>query len=146
VFLATLAHELRNPLAPLRNSFQLIGQRDADADTLVQARAMMERQLHQLTRLIDDLLELSRITRGKLTLCRERVELAAVVQSAVEATRPLIDSAGHVLTVTLPPEPVDLHADPTRLTQVFSNLLNNAARYTEKGGHIWLTAEVRGQE
>jgi len=93
-------------------------------------------------RLVDDLLDVSRITRGKIELRKERVELAAVVASAVETSRPLIEASGHELTVTLPPEPIPLDADLTRLAQVFSNLLNNAARYTEQGGHIWLTAEL----
>ena len=94
-----------------------------------------------MVRLIDDLLDISRITSGKLRLRKERVELAAVVQSAVEETRPLIEAQSHQLSLTMPPEPILLDADPTRLAQVFSNLLNNAAKYTEKGGHIWLTVE-----
>lgn len=102
---------------------------------------MMERQVAQMVRLIDDLLDVSRITRGKLALRRERVELAAIVNSAVETSRPLIEAAGHELAVTLPPEPVFLEADPTRLSQVFANLLNNAAKFTDHGGRIRLTAE-----
>jgi CheY-like chemotaxis protein/two-component sensor histidine kinase len=110
------------------------------------ARTMMERQLTQMVRLVDDLLDVSRITRGKIELRKERVELAAVVASAVETSRPLIEAAGHELTVTLPPEPIPLDADLTRLAQVFANLLNNAAKYTGQGGHIWLTAERHGGE
>jgi signal transduction histidine kinase len=111
-----------------------------------QARTMMDRQLTQIVRLVDDLLDVSRITRGKIELRKERVELAAVVASAVETSRPLIEAAGHELTLTLPPEPIPLDADLTRLAQVFSNLLNNAATYTEQGGHVWLTAERHGGE
>jgi PAS domain S-box-containing protein len=145
-FLATLAHELRNPLAPIRNALELIKRADGNPTLMEQSRRMMERQLAQMVRLIDDLLDISRITRGKLQLRKERVELAAAVQTAVEATRSFIDAQAHQLTVTLPCEPVPLDADPMRLAQVFSNLLHNAAKYTEKGGHIWLTAEQRGGE
>ncbi len=145
-FLATLAHELRNPLAPIRNALELLRARP-DSHTLIeQARTMMERQVRQLVRLVDDLLDISRITQGKVQLRKQRVELAAVVQSAVEAARPLIEARGHELTATLPPEPIYLDADPTRLAQVFANLLNNAAKYSERGGRIWLTAERRGGE
>ncbi len=141
-FLATLAHELRNPLAPLRNGLQLLRLAGDDRAAAEQAQGMMERQLRQMVRLIDDLLDVSRITRGKLQLRRERVELASVVQSAVEGSRPLIDASAHRLAVALPPEPVWLDADPTRLAQVFANLLTNAAKYTDRGGDIRLTAEV----
>ncbi len=145
-FLATLAHELRNPLAPIRNALELLRRADGDSTLREQARSMMERQLQRMVRLIDDLLEISRITRGKLQLRNDRVELAAVVESAVEAARPVIEAQGHELTVTLPSEPVYLDADSTRLAQVFANLLDNAVKYTEKGGHIWLTAERQGGE
>jgi PAS domain S-box-containing protein len=145
-FLATLAHELRNPLAPLRNGLQLLRVAGDDRATAELARGMMERQLAQLVRLIDDLLDVSRITRGRLELRRESVALATALQSAVETARPLIEASGHDLTVTLPPEPVYLEADATRLAQVFGNLLTNAAKYTERGGHIWLTAGRRGRE
>jgi PAS domain S-box-containing protein len=145
-FLATLAHELRNPLAPLRNAVELLRRAGGDAALLEKARSMMERQVGQMVRLVDDLLDISRITRGKIQLRKERVELAAVVRSAVEAARPLIEAQAHELTVTLPPQPLYLDADPTRLAQVFSNLLTNAAKYTEKGGHVWLTAERQGGE
>jgi PAS domain S-box-containing protein len=145
-FLATLAHELRNPLAPIRNAAQVLRQRDLDDPHLRSARDVIDRQVQQMVRLIDDLLDISRITRGKLHLRKARVELAAVVHSAVEASRPLIDAQGHDLTVKLPQDPIHLDADPIRLAQVLSNLLNNAAKYTEKGGHIWLTAELQGAE
>jgi PAS domain S-box-containing protein len=145
-FLATLAHELRNPLAPLRNGLQLLRLAGDDRRLLEEAQSMMERQLAQMVRLVDDLLDVSRITRGKLQLRRERVELANVVQSAVESSRPLIEASGHELTVCLPPAPVYLEADPTRLAQVFGNLLNNAAKYTNRGGQIRLTAARRRSE
>jgi PAS domain S-box-containing protein len=145
-FLTILAHELRNPLAPLRHAVELLRLDGDNEATREQARALMERQLHQLVRLVDDLLDVSRLTRHKLVLRRERVELAAVVRSAVESARSLIEAAGHELRVTLPPQPVYLDADRTRLAQVFANLLNNAAKYTERGGRIWLTAAVTGGE
>jgi PAS domain S-box-containing protein len=145
-FLATLAHELRNPLAPIRNALQTMRLAGNSGLIMEQARTMMERQLTQLVRLVDDLLDVSRITRGKVELRKEWIELAAVVQSAVETSRPLIEASGHELTVTLPPESIHLDADLTRLAQVFSNLLNNAAKFTEQGGHIWLTAERHGGE
>jgi PAS domain S-box-containing protein len=140
-FLATLAHELRNPLAPLRNALELLRRSEADDDVSEQARSMMGRQLDQMVRLIDDLLDMSRISQGKVQLRKERVELKAVVHSAVEAVQPLIQAQAHELTVTLPSQPIYLDADATRLAQVISNLLNNAAKYTEKSGHIWLSAE-----
>jgi PAS domain S-box-containing protein len=146
-FLATLAHELRNPLAPLRNGLsilKLVG--DGNRQVTGQTLAMMDRQLAQMVRLIDDLLDVSRITRGKLELRKEPVELAAVLHNAVESTRPLIESLGHEIAVTLPAQPLLLEADSTRLAQLFSNLLNNAAKYTERGGRIWLTAERLGDE
>ena len=139
-----LAHELRNPLAPIRNGLQVMKMASGNAEAVEQARSMMERQMAVMVRLIDDLLDVSRITRGKLELRKERVELASIIQSAVEGSRPLIEASGHRLTVFLPPEPLQLDADPTRLAQVFSNLLTNAAKYTDRGGHIWLTAEKKG--
>jgi signal transduction histidine kinase/ActR/RegA family two-component response regulator len=140
-FLATLAHELRNPLAPLRNGLELMRRKSDDPAALEQARSMMERQLRHMVRLVDDLLDISRITMGRLQLHKERIELADVMRTAVETARPLIDAPSHQLTVTVAPEPIFVHVDPTRMAQVISNLLNNAAKYTEKGGHIWLTAE-----
>jgi signal transduction histidine kinase/ActR/RegA family two-component response regulator len=140
-FLATLAHELRNPLAPIRNALHVLRADAAAEDDRRKARDMIERQVQQMVRLIDDLLDVSRITSGKMRLRLERVDLADVVRTAVDTSRPLIEAHGHQLAVTLPAEPCALHADPTRLAQVFSNLLNNAAKYTEPGGHIWLTAQ-----
>ncbi len=145
-FLATLAHELRNPLAPLRNGLQVMRLATGDAAAVEQARSMMERQMAVMVRLIDDLLDVSRITRGKLELRKERVELAGVVHSAVEGSRPVIEASGHRLTISLPAEPVHLEADPTRLAQVFGNLLTNAAKYTERGGQITLSARREGGE
>ncbi|HJT77788.1 MAG TPA: PAS domain S-box protein, partial [Gemmataceae bacterium] len=132
-FLATLAHELRNPLAPMRNALQVIQLAGGDAAAVGQAREMMERQMRHMVRLVDDLLDVSRITRGKLELRKQRVDLAAVVRTAVETSRPLIEAAGHELIVALPPQPVFVDGDPVRLAQVFANLLNNAAKYTERG-------------
>ena len=145
-FLALLAHELRNPLAPLRNGLQIIRLAGADAGTVALAREMMERQLGHMVRLVDDLLDISRISRNKMELRRSRVSLEEVVSSAVETARPAIEESGHELTVSLPPEPVHLDADLTRLSQVFGNLLSNSARYTPRGGHIWLSAEQCGKE
>ena len=145
-FLATLAHELRNPLAPLLTGLHVLKMSGTDSAAAEATRAMMERQLGQMVRLVDDLLDVSRINSGKLDLRRERVELAGVVRNAVETSRPLIDRQGHELTVALPPGPVPLDADPVRLAQVFSNLLNNAAKYSDRGGRIGLTADVAGGE
>ena len=145
-FLATLAHELRNPLAPIRNGLQIMRLMPDKAEAVEQARLMMERQLQQMVHLIDDLLDLSRISRGKIELRKERAALAAVVQSAIETSRPMIEQSGHQLTVSFPPDSTFVDADVTRLAQVFSNLLNNAAKYTEKGGHIWLSVERQGSE
>jgi signal transduction histidine kinase len=145
-FLVTLAHELRNPLAPIRNALEIMRLASTSGPAAEQARAMMERQVTQLVRLVDDLLDVSRITRDKLELRKESVELTAVIASSVEISRPIIEASGHQLTVTLPPEPIHLDADLIRLAQVFSNLLNNAARYTNQNGQIWLTAERHGDE
>ncbi|HVG10181.1 MAG TPA: ATP-binding protein [Thermoanaerobaculia bacterium] len=147
-FLAILAHELRNPLAPLRNALHVMRLAGSNPNpaTLDQTRGMMERQVQQMVHLIDDLLDISRITRGKVELRKERVELAAVVRDALETCRPIIEAGGHELTVSLPPEPITLDADPTRLAQVFANLLNNAAKYTPRGGSIRLSAEQQGNE
>ena len=145
-FLATLAHELRNPLAPIRNSLQILKMPRVDAATVERSRDMMERQVHHLVRLVDDLLDVSRVMRGKIELRRERVELATVVARAVETVQPLIEAQGHELSVRLPPESLLLDADPVRLAQVVGNLLTNAAKYTEPNGRIWLTAERDGDE
>jgi PAS domain S-box-containing protein len=140
-FLATLSHELRNPLAPIRNAVDLLGYADGNAAMGAQARGILTRQVNNLTRLVDDLLELSRISRGTIVMQKERVSLADVVASALETSRPAIEAAGHVLETRLPEEPVMVHADPVRLAQIFTNLLNNAAKYTPPGGRIWLTVQ-----
>jgi PAS domain S-box-containing protein len=145
-FLAMLAHELRNPLAPIRNALQILREPGADSAAAEQAGAMIERQVQTMVRLVDDLLDVSRITRGKVRLRKEPVALAAVVSRAVESARPLIDANRHELSVRLPDEPAILEADPTRLEQVFANLLNNAAKYTERGGALQLHARVEGGE
>lgn len=145
-FLATLAHELRNPLAPLRNAVEVLRWAKGNDELLEQSRSMMERQVRHMVRLIDDLLDISRITKGKLQLRKEQVELASVIHSAEETSLPLLKAAGHDFTIRLPDEPIYLDAGPVRLAQVFSNLLNNAAKYTEKGGRIHLNVERRGGE
>jgi PAS domain S-box-containing protein len=145
-FLALLAHELRNPLAPLRNALQLLRMAGGSVETGEQAHSIMERQLSQLVRLVDDLMDVSRISRGMIDLRKQPVEMAAVVSSAVEASRPFIKRMGHELTVTTPKQLVLLDADLTRLAQVFINLLNNAAKYSDRGGHIWLTVERQGSD
>jgi signal transduction histidine kinase len=145
-FLAMLAHELRNPLAPIRNALHVLSTPGADEASLRQAIDMMGRQVHTLVRLVDDLLDVSRITRGKIQLRKEPADLGAVLGRAVETARPLIESNRHALTVALPAEPIKLQADATRLEQVFANLLNNAAKYTERGGRISLAAERSGGE
>jgi PAS domain S-box-containing protein len=145
-FLATLAHELRNPLAPIRNAMQIIELAGDNLEIVEQARLMMERQFVQMVRLIDDLLDLSRISRGKIELRKERAELATIVRSALETSQPIIEQAGHELILNLPPDPIVVDADVTRLAQVFANLLNNAAKYTERGGRIWLTVTPRKDE
>ncbi|WBK01838.1 PAS domain S-box protein [Methylocystis parvus] len=143
-FLATLAHELRNPLAPVRNAVHVLRH---DAAATVTAKrdlallAMIDRQVEHLVRLVDDLLEVSRITRGKIELKKRRVDLAEILRHAVETAQPTIDHAQHSLHVALPSEALELDADPVRLAQVFTNLLNNAAKYTEHGGDIWLMVE-----
>jgi signal transduction histidine kinase len=141
-FIATLSHELRNPLAPLRNGLQLLRLQAERGVDVGRTLAMMERQFAHLVRLVDDLLEMSRINQGALDLRRERVTLATVVSSAVETSEPLIREAGHRLEVEVPQVPVWIDGDAVRLGQVVSNLLNNAARYTERGGRISLRAEV----
>ena len=144
-FLATLAHELRNPLAPLRSGLQILRMTD-DRTARDQALEMMERQLAQMIRLIDDLLDISRISCNKLELRKARIPLTSVIESAVETARPLIDSKRQALAVALPNEPVYLDADLTRLAQVFSNILNNSAKYTDSGGQIKLTAQADSTE
>jgi signal transduction histidine kinase/ActR/RegA family two-component response regulator len=138
-FLATLAHELRNPLAPIRNSVHIL-QLTRTNESSSYLFDMMERQVGYMVRLVDDLLEVSRITRGKIELRKEQVELSSIIHAAVETTRPLIEAARHELIIALAQEPLFLDADPVRLAQVFSNLLNNAAKYTDEGGRIGITA------
>ncbi|MBL9123647.1 MAG: response regulator, partial [Planctomycetaceae bacterium] len=144
-FLATLAHELRNPLAPIRTGLELMKLAPDDRTTLEEARSMMERQALQMVRLIDDLLDVARITQGKLQLRKSPIDLADVLNTSIEASSPLIDESGHKLTVDAPKEPIALVADPSRLAQVISNLLNNAAKYTAQGGRIWLTVRREGE-
>jgi signal transduction histidine kinase/ActR/RegA family two-component response regulator len=143
-FLATLAHELRNPLAPMRTALEIMRVAPRNESAREQAQSVLERQLRQMARLIDDLLDLSRISHGKLELRREAVTLDAIVDSAVEITRSTLHSLGHMLEVELPSEPVHIDGDATRLAQVFSNLLHNAAKYTEHSGRISLTARRAG--
>jgi PAS domain S-box-containing protein len=143
-FLAVLAHELRNPLAPVRNAIEILRASPAATPPLQWTHDVIDRQVRQLSRLVDDLLDVSRITSGKIELRRERIALSAAVRLALESSRPMIDRGNHELTLGLPAEPLWVEADLARLAQVISNLLNNAARYTRPGGHVWLTAERSG--
>ena len=143
-FLAMLGHELRNPLAPMTTALQLMRLHSDEPLRVARARETIERQVEHMTRLIDDLLDVSRITRGKIELRHEAVVLSSLVARAVEEARPMIDERGHRLTLDLPDEPVTLNADPARLEQVLANLLNNAAKYTDVGGRIWVRAIVDG--
>ncbi|HVT26549.1 MAG TPA: CheR family methyltransferase, partial [Lacipirellulaceae bacterium] len=145
-FLATLAHELRNPLAPIRAGLELMSLAKDDPEILENTRLMMERQTKQLVNLVDDLLDVSRITRGKLSLRKFHVKLDDIIQIVIESSRPHIQAASHELIVNVPAEPIYLHADPNRLAQALSNLLNNAAKFTPDGGRIWLTAEQQNGE
>ena len=145
-FLATLAHELRNPLAPIRHALHLLRIVPAESSPAMQAREIMERQLTHLVRLVDDLMEVSRITRGKIELRRSRVDLGAVALSAVETSRPVIEAAGHGFELSLAPEPLYVQADFVRIAQVIANLLNNAAKYTEEHGAITLALAREDKE
>ena len=145
-FIATLAHELRNPLAPIRNGLEILKRTEGMSASTARVRDMMDRQLTHLVRLVDDLLDVSRITRDKLELRMEPVSLEEVMNHAVEASRPIIDAAGHTLSVRPPDRPVRLQGDLTRLAQVVSNLLNNSAKYTPPGGRIELTGMLEGSE
>jgi PAS domain S-box-containing protein len=145
-FIATLAHELRNPLAPIRHAVEIMRLPGTAAAELVTMRDIIDRQVRHLTRLVDDLLEVSRITRGNVQLRTERVSLAGPLNDAIEAVQPLMKSSGHALTVELPVEPIQLVCDPTRITQVVLNLLNNAAKFTPLGGHIWLSSKLEGND
>jgi len=142
-FLATLAHELRNPLAPIRTGLHVL-QHEVTPEQSTRALEMMSRQLVHLVRMVDDLLEISRVTLGKIQLQRARVDLRAVLDSALETTRSLVEARGHELAVRVPSQPMPIDVDPTRLSQVFANLINNAAKYTPDGGRISITAEVSG--
>ena len=141
-FLATLAHELRNPLAPIANAVEILRNRQVAPQVADQAREMMERQVRQLVRLVDDLLDVSRITTGRLVLKRRPVAIRSIIDSAIETSRPLLRARGHVLGLEVAEQAIYVDADATRLGQVFSNLLNNAAKYTPPGGHIALAAHL----
>ena len=145
-FLALLAHELRNPLAPIRNSLQVMRLAGDNSEVLTRVRGIMERQLGHMVRLVDDLLDVSRITRGKVELRWARLDVSQVIETALETSRPVIEASAHRLVVKLPPEGLRLDGDLTRLAQVVSNLLNNAAKYTPAGGNIELTVERQGRE
>ncbi|HKI38309.1 MAG TPA: PAS domain S-box protein [Gemmataceae bacterium] len=140
-FLAMLSHELRNPLAPIANAVHVLRLQKGENSIQQQAREIIGRQVGQLSRLVDDLLEISRITTGRVRLRQERVAVSGIVECAVESVRPLIDQHKHELTVSLSPQPIWLYADAARLKQVVVNLLHNAAKYTDEGGHIWLTVQ-----
>ena len=143
-FLATLAHELRNPLAPIRNGLQVLGLAGDSKSVSEQILTMMERQLEQMVRLVDDLMDVSRISTGKVELRRECVSLASIVNNAVETSNPLVENMRHKLTIQLPESTILVNVDAIRLSQVIMNLLNNAAKYSEPGGHIQLTSERIG--
>jgi signal transduction histidine kinase/DNA-binding response OmpR family regulator len=143
-FLAMLAHELRNPLAPISNAVHLLNTQEQDPGRLKWARDVIARQLKQLVRLVDDLLDVSRITRGKIELKDEVLDAAAVIAAAVETSRPNVDQLEHTLTTLVPPQPLRLHGDFARVSQVLANLINNAAKYTPRGGRIAVTAEREG--
>ena len=145
-FLAMLSHELRNPLAPILNAVQLLRLQQDQSGLQKQVCAIVERQVGQLVHLVDDLLEVSRISTGRIHLHREQVDFRAVVECGVETVRPLIEQRRHVLALHLPPSPIWIDGDSTRLEQVVVNLLNNAAKYTEERGHIWLRLQQEGTE
>lgn len=145
-FLAVLAHELRNPLAPIRNSLHILRLSGELTPAGEKIQEVMERQLDHLVRMVDDLLEVSRISRGKIELRRQPIELATAVLNAVETSKPLIEEGKHQLAISIPPQPLTLNADSVRLSQIIANLLNNAAKYTDPGGQIWLTVQPAGDE
>ena len=145
-FLAMLGHELRNPLAPIRNALHILKMPSAAPSSVQQARDVMERQVQHVVRLVDDLLDISRIMRAKIDLRKEATDLTAIIQRAVETAQPVIDAQGHELTVSLPPQKVLVEADVVRMAQVVSNLLTNAAKYTDKAGRIWLSVEQQGSD
>ena len=141
-FLAMLGHELRNPLAPIRNAVKIMKQRGSEDPSLCWARDVIDQQIRQMGQLVDDLLEISRVTRGKVRLQKEVVDVATIVAYAVETSRPIIDSHRHRLSIAMPSTPVQVEADAVRMAQVLSNLLNNAAKYTEERGHIRLAVSL----
>jgi two-component system CheB/CheR fusion protein len=143
-FLGILAHELRNPLAPMRFALELLRRSDGDPKEMTRARQVLDRQVTHMVRIVDDLLDVSRITQGKVELRKERLELAGLVDAAVELCRSGVNAARHTLTISLPDETVTIDGDAVRLTQVLVNLLNNAIKFTPPGGHIWLIAETTG--
>ena len=145
-FLAMLSHELRNPLAPILNAVQLLQLQKGESSVQQKARAIIERQVRQLTHLVNDLLDIARTATGRIQLCREQVAVSDIVERAVETARPLIDQRRQELTVSLPPDPIWLYADVSRLEQVVTNLLSNAAKYTHEGGHIWLSVQQEGDQ
>jgi PAS domain S-box-containing protein len=145
-FLAMLSHDLRNPLSPILHAVHLLRLQGNAGLIQREARDVIERQVGQLARLVDDLLEVSRISTGRVRLDPHRLDVRSVIERAVESSRHLIERREHDLSVSLPPQPIWLHADSTRLEQVVVNLLNNAAKYTDKGGRIWLTAQQEGDE
>ncbi|MGH8713150.1 MAG: ATP-binding protein [Casimicrobiaceae bacterium] len=145
-FLAMLAHELRNPLAPIRNAVHVLHRKAPPAPEITQMLDVIDRQMGQMTRLIDDLLDVSRISRDKITLRKSRLMLAEVVNAALETSRPVLAASGQSFSVAMPDRPIYVEADPTRLAQVISNLLHNAAKYTDPTGRIWLTIAQRGDE
>ena len=144
-FLAMLAHELRNPLAPIRNSVQILRMKAPDLPELRWAGDVIDRQVQHMSRLVDDLLDVSRVGTGKIELRRDRVALSAAVNSAIEACRPLVEELQHQLSVSMPMEPLHVDADLTRLSQVIANLVNNAVKYTEPKGRIWVSVEREGE-
>ena len=145
-FLAMLAHELRNPLAPIQNVMQIFRQESAGKLQLQEVTAMVERSLARIVRIVDDLLDVSRVTKGKIELRKKRLPLQTAVRQALESVQPLIESRKHKLMVSMPPEEVWLEADPVRIDQIITNLLTNAAKYTEPGGKIWLNVERLGND
>jgi signal transduction histidine kinase/ActR/RegA family two-component response regulator len=144
-FLAILAHELRNPLAPIRNAVEILRRSNDDGATVRSTSEMLERQIDHMVRLVDDLLDLSRITRGQIEIRRQRVDLSSIPNQGVEGSRFMVESMGHRLDVTLPPEPISLDADPARLTQVLGNLIQNACKFMPRGGRVTLTAGREGE-